>query len=247
MTLSSLIKDSNRIVAFTGAGISTESGIPDFRSDHGMYMTGEFEGLNPQDILSRRMLNKNPLQVLRFYKQRLSGIADKSPNRSHKSLKTLEDMGKLKSVVTQNIDNLHRKTGNTNIFELHGNITRYRCNSSCQRVYTHIEFLKRMESGKLPDCDCGFSFLRPDVVLFDEWLNDEIFDAAFFDIKDCDLLIVIGSSLSVQPASGLVTEISKNAKLVIINRDETIYDKIATMVIRENCGEVLEKTIEELI
>lgn len=245
-TLSDLIKQSTYMLAFTGAGISTESGIPDFRSSAGLYSSGSFGGMNPEMILTRRTLRTDPNLVLRFYKERLMRMVDKEPNRAHLALKQLEDMGKLKGVITQNIDNLHRKCGTQNVMELHGNGTRFKCNIDCGESYTYEEFLSMLEKEPKPMCKCGFSFIRPDVVLFDEWLDDDIFDKAYYEAKKCDLMISIGSSLLVRPACSLLSEIPKTAKLVIINNDKTPYDKKADLVIHESCGKVLEEAVNQL-
>lgn len=241
--LSEYINNSNNIVAFTGAGISTDSGIPDFRSNIGLYMTGEFEGYNPENILTRSMLRSNPAFVLRFYKKRLLSLTDKLPNKAHYALKKLEEMGKLQAIVTQNIDDLHRKSGCTNIYELHGNITQYHCNSACNRKYNHDEFLKKLEISELPQCDCGLSYIRPNVVLFDEWLNDDIYDNALKEIQKADLLIVIGSSLVVMPACSLIGEVNPHCKRVIINNQPTPFDKRVNLLINENCGDILDSTL----
>lgn len=248
MELKELIKESKYIIAFTGAGISTEepSCIPDFRSSTGIYTTGQFKGYSPETILTRKMLRVNPNLVLQYYKERLMRMVDKEPNRAHFALKKLEDVGKLKWIITQNIDNLHRKAGSKNILELHGNGTHFRCNIECGLTYTYEEFLSMLEKEEKPMCKCGFSFVRPDVVLFDEWLNDETFDKSYFECKKCDLMLSIGSSLVVQPACRLVDEIPIEVKLVIINKDKTPYDGKADLVIRESCGEVLDNVVNSL-
>jgi NAD-dependent deacetylase len=238
-----LISESKNIIAFTGAGISTESGIPDFRSSSGLYSSGPFSGFAPEDILTRRMMRTKPNLVLSFYKERLMRMVDKEPNRAHYALKKLEDMGKLNFIITQNIDNLHRKAGSKNVLELHGNGTRFLCSISCGERYTYKEFINRIEKDEKPMCNCGMAPIRPDVVLFDEWLDDGIFDKAYWAAKKCDLMIAIGSSLLVRPACSLIGEIGDTCKLVIINKDETPYDKRANLIIRESCGEVLEASI----
>lgn len=243
MNLLDLIKESNYILAFTGAGISTESGIPDFRSVSGIYLTGEFEGMKPEMILTRRTFRTKPDLLLKYYRERLMKMVDKEPNRSHLVLKQLEDMGKLKWVITQNIDNLHRKAGNKNVLELHGNGTHFKCSISCGETYTYEQFCEMLEKETKPMCRCGMAPIRPDVVLFDEALNDEVFDKAYDECGKCDLMIAIGSSLVVAPACTLVGEINPKAKCVIINKDKTPYDSKADLVIRENCGEVLERTM----
>lgn len=241
--LTKLIVESKNIIAFTGAGISTESGIPDFRSSSGLYSAGPFSGFNPEDILTRKMMRINPKLVLSFYKDRLMKMVDKEPNRAHFALKRLEDTGKLDYIITQNIDNLHKKAGSQKVLELHGNGTRFMCSINCGERYTYEEFVERITKDEKPMCDCGMAPIRPDVVLFDEWLNDRVFDTAYWATKKCDLMIVIGSSLIVRPACSLIGEIGDTCKLVIINKDETPYDKRANLIIREPCGEVLEEAI----
>ena len=238
-----LLAESKNIIAFTGAGISTESGIPDFRSSSGLYSSGPFSGFAPEDILTRRMMRTKPNLVLSFYKERLMRMVDKEPNRAHYALKKLEDMGKLNFIITQNIDNLHRKAGSKNVLEIHGNGTRFLCSINCGERYTYEEFIDRIEKDEKPMCNCGMAPIRPDVVLFDEWLDDGTFDKAYWAAKKCDLMIAIGSSLLVRPACSLIGEIGDTCKLVIINKDETPYDKRANLIIRESCGEVLEASI----
>ena len=139
-----LVKAAKHIVAFTGAGISTESGIPDFRSGAGIYLKGDFEGYNPETILTRKMLRTKPALVMKFYKERLMRMVDKEPNRAHLALVELEKRGKLDCVITQNIDNLHRKAGTKILWELHGNGTQFRCGIECGLTYTYEEFLKML-------------------------------------------------------------------------------------------------------
>ena len=235
-----LISESKNVIAFTGAGISTESGIPDFRSSNGLYSSGPFSGFAPEDILTRKMMRTNPSLVLSFYKERLMRMVDKEPNRAHYALKKLEDMGKLNFIITQNIDNLHKKAGSKNVLELHGNGTRFLCSINCGERYTYENFIEKISKDEKPMCNCGMAPIRPDVVLFDEWLDDAIFDKAYWAIKKCDLIIVIGSSLLVRPACSLIGEIGDICKLVIINKESTPYDKRSNLIIREPCGEVLE-------
>ena len=245
-TLQEYIKNAKRIVAFTGAGISTESGIPDFRSTSGLYTTGQYEGMSPETILTRKMMRTKPSLVLSFYRDRMMRIVEKEPNRAHLALKKLEDLGKLDYLVTQNIDNLHRKAGSQKVLELHGNGTHWVCSIRCGQTYTYEEACKMMDEQEKPMCRCTMAPIRPDVVMFDEWLDDKIYDAAYFACKNCDLLLAIGSSLVVQPACRLVDEIPIESKLVIINKDKTPYDSKADLVIHESCGQVLEEAVASL-
>lgn len=244
--LQEYIKNAKHIIAFTGAGISTESGIPDFRSAGGLYTSGKFSGHSPETILTRKMMRTNPELVLAFYKERMLKIVEKEPNRAHLALKKLEDMGKLEGIVTQNIDNLHNKAGSKNVMELHGNGTRWLCSIHCGNEYTYEEACKMIDESPKPMCHCGFAPIRPDVVMFDEWLDDKTYMKAYYSCQHADLLIAIGSSLIVQPACRLVEEIPEGAKLVIINKDSTPYDNRADLIIRESCGEVLEAVVNSL-
>jgi len=244
MELLDIIKEAKNIVAFTGAGLSTESGIPDFRSSSGIYLSGEFEGYTPERILSNRFFRDNKKVFFDFYKKRILSMADKQPNRAHYALQKLESVGKLKCVVNQNIDNLLQKAGVKNVLDLHGNGSQFRCLSACGKGYYTCEEFMKMDDD-IPRCECG-GIVRPNTVLFDEWLSDDTFDAAYCAAKDCDLFIVIGSSLLVKPAATLVGEITDECKLVIINNMSTPYDKKAYLIISKPCGEVLEETINKL-
>ncbi len=245
MELLQLIKDAKHVVAFTGAGLSTESGIPDFRSSSGLYLNGKYEGYTPEIILSQEFFRKNKPIFFSFYKERIMSMRDKQPNIAHHSLKKLQDVGKLNSVINQNIDNLLQKAGVTNVFDLHGNISTFRCLSACGKDYDDVGFMALMENSEIPKCECG-GIVRPNTVLFDEWLNDDTYDASYWEAKKCDLMIAIGSSLVVRPACSLLDEIQDTAKLVIINTKETPYDKKATLIINKPCGEVLKKVINQL-
>jgi len=246
MTLEKLIKESKYVTAFTGAGISTESGIPDFRSTGtGLYESGKFSGYSPQQILSRRFFSINKEIFFLFYKERLHNLLNKKPNRSHYALVKLEEVGKLKTIITQNIDNLHQTAGSKNVLDLHGNGSKSHC-ISCQEKYNYEQFSEMLEKSSVPRCVCG-GIVRPSTVLFDEWLNDDIYDLSVKFIKESDLIISIGSSLSVMPAAGILEYRDKEkCKLVIINNTETYFDKYSALVINENCGDVLEKLIATL-
>lgn len=245
MDLLQLIKDAKHIVVFTGAGLSTESGIPDFRSSSGLYLSGKYEGYTPERILSQRFFRENKPIFFSFYKERIMAMRDKQPNRAHYALQKLQSVGKLQSVINQNIDNLLQKAGVTNVFDLHGNINTFRCISACGKDYNADEFMALLENSEVPKCDCG-GIVRPNTVLFDEWLDENIYDAAYFEAKKCDLMISIGSSLVVRPACSLLSEIGDTAKLVIINNTTTPYDKKADLIINRPCGEVLEEVANQL-
>jgi NAD-dependent deacetylase len=172
-------------------------------------------------------------------------IVDKQPNRAHFALRKMEESGKLSAIITQNIDNLHRKAGSQTVWELHGNGTRWLCAIHCGMSYTYDEAAKMLDAEEKPMCQCGMATIRPDVVMFDECLNDKIYDAAYYAAKRCNLMIAMGSSLLVQPAASLLDEIPSHAKLVIINQSDTPFDKRADLVIRESCGQILEEAINE--
>jgi len=237
--LQEYIDNAKYIVAFSGAGVSVESKIPDFRSSSGVY-SKDFGDKNPEQILSRKCFREDPKLFFRFVRSRLSIFDGKNPNRSHLFLAQLEKSGKLKTVITQNIDGLHKDAGNVNVLEIHGTHRTYRCNSACGADYTTEQFLDKLTNSDIPICECG-GIIRTNTVLFDEPLDDDTFEKAIDECKKADLLISIGSSLIVQPAASLLSEINKNCKLVIINNDWTPYDRKAHLVIRENCGDVFDK------
>jgi NAD-dependent deacetylase len=166
-------------------------------------------------------------------------LLNREPNRSHLALAKLEKAGKLKAVVTQNIDDLHNKAGNSTVLELHGNYARFRCDSACDTPFTCDDFMKQMETAEIPRCTSCGGVIRPCTVLFDEWLDDKTFEKSIEAISQADLLIVIGTSLQVQPAAGLVRELPKTGKLVIITESDTPYDRLAHLRIKEKCGDVL--------
>ena len=173
-------------------------------------------------------------------------ICEKEPNRAHLALKKLEDMGKLKAIVTQNIDNLHNKTGSQNVIELHGNCTKFKCLSACGVFCDYDRFVYLVDKDGIPFCsNCG-GVIRPMTVLFDEALPDDAYDNAYYKIRAADLLIVIGTSLQVRPACDLVREVRGTGMLVIINGSDTPFDKYADIIIRDPCGEVMESAVNVL-
>ncbi len=231
-TLRSWIEESSRIVFFGGAGVSTESGIPDFRSVDGLYHQ-KFD-YPPETILSHSFFYAHPAEFYRFYKEKML-VLDVEPNRAHKALAALEQQGKLTAVVTQNIDGLHQKAGSKQVFELHGSIHRNYCQKCCK--FYGPEFIQ--QSTGIPRCSCGGT-IKPDVVLYEESLDDRCIMGAVRAIAEADLLIVGGTSLTVYPAAGLIRYYQGN-RLVLINRDETPYDDEANLVFRESIGQVLEE------
>lgn len=221
------IQESNRIVFFGGAGVSTESGIPDFRSTDGLY-SQKFD-YPPETIISHSFYLKDPSCFFRFYKDKMLPLGFE-PNVTHRRLAQWEQEGKLSAVVTQNIDGLHQKAGSKNVLELHGSVYRNYC-VKCGKFHT-AEFVK--ECPDVPLCDCGGT-VKPDVVLYEESLNSEVLQKSISAIQNADMLIVGGTSLSVYPASGLVEYYSGN-RLVLINLDKTFYDDQADLVLHQSLG-----------
>ena len=223
------VKESNRIVFFGGAGVSTESGIPDFRSVDGLYRQ-KFE-YPPEQIISHSFYRNNPSYFFRFYREKMMPLGFE-PNITHNKLAKWEAAGKLLAVVTQNIDGLHQKAGSKKVFELHGSVLRNYC-VNCGKFHT-AEFVKRHPD--IPRCDCG-GIVKPDVVLYEESLDSDIIEGAVSAISNADLLIVAGTSLTVYPAAGLVNYYRGN-RMVLINRDETPFDHRADLVFHQSLGEV---------
>ncbi len=237
VTLKAWIQESRCAVFFGGAGVSTESGIPDFRSVDGLYRQ-KFE-YPPEEIISHSFYKKNPEYFFRFYREKMLPLGFE-PNITHKVLARLEQEGHLAAVVTQNIDGLHQKAGSKTVFELHGSVLRNYC-VKCRKFYS-AEFVK--EADGVPLCDCG-GIAKPDVVLYEESLNDSVMMGAINAIAKADLLIVGGTSLTVYPAAGLINYY-RGKRLVLINRDETPYDSYADLVMHESLGTVFSRLQEEV-
>ena len=228
----SWIAESNRIVFFGGAGVSTESGIPDFRSVDGLYHQ-KFD-YPPETILSHSFFYSNTEDFYKFYREKML-VTDIEPNRAHKALAKLEAEGKLSAVVTQNIDGLHQKAGSKNVYELHGSVHRNYCRR-CAQFYSGEDLL---QTTGVPRCTCG-GLIKPDVVLYEEGLDGDCIENSVHAIANADLLIVGGTSLTVYPAAGLI-RYYRGSRLVLINRDETPYDHNADLIFRESIGYVLEE------
>ena len=224
-----LVKNRDNIVFFGGAGVSTESGIPDFRSKDGLY--NQKYKYPPEEILSHTFFMNNTEEFYKFYKEKMNSLKYE-PNIK---LAELEKQGKLKSVITQNIDGLHQKAGSKNVLELHGSVLRNYC-MNCHKFYD-AEFVFN-ENG-IPKCSCG-GIVKPDVVLYEEGLDDMILSNSIKAIQNADVMIVAGTSLTVNPASSLVNFYRGN-KLVLINRDYTPYDRVADLVINESLGKVFKE------
>ena len=231
-TLKRWIAESNRIVFFGGAGVSTESGIPDFRSVDGLY-SQKFD-YPPETIISHSFFLRDPEYFFRFYREKMLPLGFE-PNITHKVLARWEQEGKLSAVVTQNIDGLHQKAGSQRVCELHGSVLRNYC-IRCGKAYS-AEFIK--SSVGVPTCDCG-GIVKPDVVLYEESLDGNTLEKSIAAIQNADLLMVAGTSLTVYPAAGLVNYYRGN-RLVLINRDETPYDHQAELVFHENLGNVFSR------
>ena len=232
MELQELVNQSRRIVFFGGAGVSTESGIPDFRSQDGLYH--QHYAYPPEVILSHTFFMKQPEEFYRFYRDKMLPLEAK-PNHAHLKLAEMEQKGRLKAVVTQNIDGLHQLAGSKRVYELHGSIHRNYC-MKCHKFYSP-ETIR--DSTGVPKCTCGGT-IKPDVVLYEEGLDEEILTQSVKAISRADLMIVAGTSLTVYPAAGLL-HYFQGAHLVLINRDATPMDGMADLVIHEKVGEVLGK------
>lgn len=227
--------NSDSIVFFGGAGVSTESGIPDFRSQDGLY--SQQWKYPPETIISRSFFDANPVEFYRFYREKLI-IKNIEPNTAHFQLAKMEEKGKLKAVVTQNIDGLHQKAGSRNVFELHGSTLRNFC-MNCGAEYG-IDFIAESENSpdKLPRCaKCG-GLVKPDVILYEESLDQNVINGAVNAIKNADTLIIGGTSLVVYPAAGLI-DYFRGKNIVLINKSATAGDARANLVIHESIGKVL--------
>ncbi len=226
------ITDSDNIVFFGGAGVSTDSGIPDFRSVDGLYYL-KYD-YPPETILSHSFFIRKTEAFYKFYRDKMI-YEDANPNITHLKLAELEKRGKLKAVVTQNIDGLHQRAGSKNVLELHGSVLRNYC-MKCHRFYS-LDKIK--ETKGIPTCECG-GILKPDVVLYEEGLDDTIVSMAIQAITQAEVLIIGGTSLSVYPASGLIRYYNKD-KMVLINKSITLYDKNSDLLIQAGLGEVFNK------
>ena len=229
-TLQQWIDESRAIVFFGGAGVSTESGIPDFRSVDGLY--NQKYAWPPEEILSRTFFDARPEEFYRFYRDKMLCL-DAQPNAAHKKLAELEAAGRLRSVVTQNIDGLHQLAGSKRVWELHGSVHRNYC-MKCRRPFAVTEI---KEGTGVPRCACGGT-VKPDVVLYEEGLDSATIEGAVADIQAADLLIIGGTSLAVYPAAGLINYY-QGSRLVLINKSPTPYDNRASLAINLPIGEVL--------
>ena len=231
-TLKQWIAESSRIVFFGGAGVSTESGIPDFRSVDGLY-SQKFD-YPPETIISHTFYERKPDYFFRFYREKMLPLGFE-PNITHKVLARLEEEGKLSAVVTQNIDGLHQKAGSKCVYELHGSVLRNYC-TRCRKFYP-AEFIR--DCASVPKCTCGGT-VKPDVVLYEESLDQDCIEKSVMALRSADLLIVAGTSLTVYPAAGLINYY-RGSRLVLINRDATPYDDRADLVFHESVGTIFSQ------
>jgi NAD-dependent deacetylase len=237
--LKQVIDESAYTVFFGGAGVSTESGIPDFRSEEGLYKAQEVYNHPPEEILSINFFRKNMDLFYKYHKENIIH-QEAEPNWAHKGLAKLEEMNKLKAVITQNIDGLHQKAGSKKVLELHGSVYENYC-MSCGERYTLDYIMKSLD--EVPVCEkCGGN-VRPDVVLYGEGLDSKILDESIDHIMKADTLIVGGSSLVVYPAAGLIRYF-KGSNLILINKSNTSYDSSANLTIREPIGETFKKLMK---
>lgn len=239
--LKDIVAKSNNIVFFGGAGTSTESGIPDFRSEAGLYRAGNGCAYPPEVMLSHTFFMKHPEDFYEFYKSKMV-YGNAKPNAAHMALSELERLGKLKAVITQNIDGLHQSAGSKNVLEIHGSVHRNYC-MDCGESYDLAYILN--SAGTVPVCRKCSGTVRPDVVLYEEQLDEDVLDKAISFINEAEVLIVGGTSLVVYPAANLILYY-KGDRLVLINKSETPYDRRANLVIHESIGNVLSEVIKDI-
>ncbi|MBZ2174438.1 NAD-dependent protein deacylase [Schnuerera sp. xch1] len=235
--LKSIIKESNNIVFLGGAGVSTESNIPDFRSSTGLYRTNNNLEYPPETMLSHNFFISHTEDFYDFYKDKMI-YKDAKPNDAHIALAQLEKAGKLKAVITQNIDGLHQMAGSKNVFELHGSIYR----NYCTKCHKFFDLNYVLESDVVPRCDECNGIIKPDVVLYDEGLDMNVLKRSIEYIQNADVLIIGGSSLTVYPAAGLVEYYNGN-KLILINKTQTQYDYRAALTFNKSIGKILKQVV----
>ena len=238
--LTEMLRESSRIVFFGGAGVSTASGIPDFRSANGLYNQKYKRTLSPEEMVSHSFFVRDPEDFFDFYRDKLI-YPDAQPNDCHKALAALEKAGKLSAVVTQNIDGLHQKAGSKNVFELHGSVLR----NYCTRCHKFFDETAVLNAKGVPKCDrCG-GVIKPDVVLYEEMLDEDVMDGAARAIMKADMLIIGGTSLIVYPAAGFVRYF-RGKHLVLLNKSTTQMDDEAELVIHDDIATVLGEAVRAL-
>lgn len=235
--LKSMIHEGQQIVVFTGAGISVASGIPDFRSENGIYHTDENSETKPEDILSHSFFVKRTKDFYEFYKKKML-YENAKPSLAHKYFAGLEKQGKNIIVITQNIDGLHQEAGSSVVYELHGNVHRNYC-QECHRLFG-IQYIQKSKG--IPHCDKCEGIIKPDVVLYDEPLNEDLIMRTISAIMICDILIVVGTSLTVYPAAGFIRYF-RGKYLIVINKSETSFDNMCDLVINEDIESVIKKIV----
>lgn len=236
--LKEIIQNSNNIVFFGGAGVSTESNIPDFRSANGLYNEKQNKTFSPEQILSHSYFMRYTEDFYKFYKEKMIYTSAK-PNKAHLALSELEKRKKIKAVVTQNIDGLHQMAGSNNVLELHGSVHRNNC-MSCGKFFDLNYVIN--SNNLVPHCDVCGGTIKPDVVLYEEALNDDVIENTVNHISNADVLIIGGTSLVVYPAAGLIRYF-KGKHLILINKSSTPYDKEANIVINDSIGNVLDNCL----
>ena len=235
--LAKIITDSSNTVFFGGAGVSTESGLKDFRSKDGLY--NEKYKYPPEEILSHHFFLEHPEEFYKFYKDKLNSLNYK-PNIAHNVLATLENEGLLNTIITQNIDGFHQMAGSKNVIELHGSVLRNHC-MKCNKFY---DAKKVFSTEGIPKCNCG-GIIKPDVVLYEEQLNEIDLITAIEKVKEAEVLIIGGTSLNVYPAAGLINYFKGN-HLILINKEKTPYDTRCDLVIYDSIGKVMEEILKEI-
>ncbi len=236
--LKKIIDESDNVVFFGGAGVSTESNIPDFRSEKGLYKAQTEYGRSPEEMLSHSFFVNHTETFFDYYKKNLI-YTDAKPNKAHRALAKLEAQGKLKAIVTQNIDGLHQKAGNKKVYELHGSTLRNFC-MKCHQYYDLDYIMDEYHcKGGVPICPVCGGIIKPDVVLYEEMLDEDCIDKAVTAISKADTLIIGGTSLVVYPAAGFVRYF-RGSNLVLINKQETPYDSHADLVIHDSIGKVMD-------
>lgn len=239
--LTDIIRNADSIVFFGGAGMSTESGIPDFRSENGLYMTADGSKYSPETMLSHSFFVSHTDEFFKYYTTKMI-CKEAKPNSGHMTLAKLEEAGRLKAVVTQNIDGLHQLAGSKKVFELHGSVHRNYC-TKCRSFYD-LDYI--LNAKAIPRCVKCNSVIKPDVVLYEESLDNDVVNGAINSIRTADVLIIGGTSLVVYPAAGLI-DYFRGKKLVLVNKSPTPYDSRADLVINDSVGKVLETAVKPIL
>ncbi len=239
--LTDIIRNADSIVFFGGAGMSTESGIPDFRSENGLYMTADGSQYSPETMLSHSFFVSHTDEFFKYYTTKMI-CKEAKPNSGHIALAKLEEAGRLKAVVTQNIDGLHQLSGSKKVFELHGSVHRNYC-TKCRSFYD-LDYI--LNAKAIPRCVKCNTVIKPDVVLYEESLDNDVVNGAINSIRTADVLIIGGTSLVVYPAAGLI-DYFRGKKLVLVNKSPTPYDSRADLVINDSVGKVLETAVKPIL